>query len=98
MPMSSETWKVVSTFQRFVKYNDKNEIEGFTLAELQSAERQLGNKDPNAGFRIALRNQIADLQLKEQRKYESGIRAWQIVVGVIVALVIAGLTKLVFGS
>lgn len=98
MSMSSEAWKVVSAFQRFVKHNDKSEIKSFTLAELQNADQQLGSKDSNAGFRIALRNQIADLQLKDQRKHESGIRAWQIVVGVIVALAITGLTKLVFGS
>ena len=33
----------------------------------------------------------------EQRGYESKIRAWNIVTGIIIGLVIAGLAKLLFG-
>ena len=98
MPMSQEAWKVVAAFQRFVKDNDKSGIESFTLGELQHADQQLGNRDENTNFRLAIQNRIADLQQKDQRKHESRIRAWQVVVGIIVALAIAGLTKLVFGT
>ena len=98
MPMSQEAWKVVAAFQRFVNDNDKAGIETFTLGELQHADQQLGNKDENANFRLAIQNRIADLHRTNQRKHESRIRAWQIIVRIIVSLVIAGLIKLVFGT
>lgn len=98
MPMSQEAWKVVAAFQRFVKSGDSSEIEAFTPEELRHADQQLGNKNENTNFRLAIRNRIADLQQKGQRKHESRIRAWQVVVGIIVALAITGLTKLMFGT
>ena len=98
MQMSQETWNVVAAFQRFVKDNDNSEIEGFTLAELQHANQQLGSNDENANFRLAIKDRIADLQQQNQRKHESRIRAWVWLFGILVALVIAGLTKLVFGT
>jgi hypothetical protein len=76
----------------------KTEIESYCLTELRRIDQQLGSVDIDAGYRLAIKNRIAELEKLEETKHESKIRAWQLVVGIIAALVIAGLTKLLFGA
>ena len=93
--------EIVAAFQRSLKANNREEIEGIDLVELNQADIMLGNRDINAGFRLAMQNRIEKLEsletIKEQRKHESKIRAWKLVTGIIVALVIAGLAGWLFG-
>ena len=82
--------EIVAMFQRFLSTGDDTEISQLTLRDIKSADEQLGQRDIGAGFRIA------DLQSAEQRKHESKIRAWNLVTGIVIGLVIAGLSALLF--
>lgn len=89
--------EVVAAFQRFVKTQTPEEIDKYTLADLQQVDAALGNRDLNAGFRIAMRQRIADMQTSGERKYQSWVRivgyAVAFAVGVLVTLVAQWLTK-----
>lgn len=97
MPISPDAWKVIAAFQRFVKNNDKGEIDQFSLSDLEHADQQLGQKDLQANFRLAIKSQIAEIHKNEGRKHDSRVRALQVIVGVISALAVAGLSKYLFG-
>jgi hypothetical protein len=58
----------------------------------------LGERDVSAGFRIAMQIRTANLQGVEQRRHESKIRVFNLVTGIILGLVIAGLSVLLFGG
>jgi hypothetical protein len=82
--------EIGAAFQRYLTSNDTSEIDAFSLQELRSADEQLGEKDINAGFRIAIRNKICDLKLKETKKQECKLRAMNLLVGILIGFVIAG--------
>jgi len=91
----------VAAFQRSFKHDNTDEIESIDLVELRQADEMLGDRDISAGFRLAMQNRIKDLEnaeaKTEQRKHESKIRAWNLVTGILIGLVIAGLAKWLFG-
>ena len=90
--------EIISAFQRYLASNDRSEINNIPVSELRMTDEQLGQRDVGAGFRIAILNRIRELDETERRKHESKIRAWNLVVGIAVGLLVAGLAKLVFGS
>ena len=75
-------------FQSFVNSNNVNEISSFTIDDIRSAINYLGQRDTNAGFRLAMQDRIKDLELINQRQHESKIRAWNLVVGLLVGILI----------
>ena len=79
--------EIVAAFQRSFKRDNAEEIELISLAELREADAMLADRDLNAGFRIAIRNRIADLQQEEERQHESQIRKKQMAIGFILGLV-----------
>ena len=87
--------ETIAAFQRYFRSNDGSEIESLSLDELRSADEHLGERDTEAGYRIALRNRIADLERAEQRGHESNIRASnliaRILIGLFIGLLVAGL-------
>ncbi len=89
--------EILAAFQASFKRDNSAQIEVYSLSELRDADAMLGDRDLNAGYRIALRNRIAELEQGESRKYESKVRAWNLVTGIIIGLVIAGLARLLFG-
>ncbi len=89
--------EILAAFQATFKRDNSEQVESYSLSELRDADAMLGNQDLNAGFRIALHNRIADLEKGEDRRHESKVRAWNLVTGIIIGLVIAGLAKLLFG-
>ena len=93
--------EVIAAFQRSFKCDNHDEIESISLIELRQADEMLGNRDINAGFRLAMQNRIKELESQEnkteQRQHESKIRAWNLVKGILIGLVIAGLAKWLFG-
>lgn len=93
--------EIVAEFQRTFKRDNKEEIDAIDLVDLKQADEMLGNRDINAGFRLAMQNRIKVLEdsetKKEQRQHESKIRAWNLATGTIIGLIIAGLAKLLFG-
>ena len=88
--------EIVSIFQRYLGNNDPSEINKIKLEELVAAEERLGIRGINPDFRAVLKNKINDLKLKEARKHESGIRAWNLVTGLILGLTIAGIAAWLF--
>jgi hypothetical protein len=92
----------MAAFQSFAKSGDASKITGFSLDELREANYQLGDRDKKTGWRIALTDKIAELEKadekSEERKHQSKIRAWQLIVGILIALLIAGLSKILFGT
>jgi len=89
--------KILAAFQANFKRDNSAQIESYSLSDLRDADAMLGDRDLNAGFRIALRNRIGDLEKGDDRKHESKVSARTLVIGAIITLVIAGLGKLLFG-
>ncbi len=89
--------EIVAAFQQSFKRDNSEEIESIGLSELRDADAMLGDRDLDAGFRIAMRNRISDLELVGQRKHESRIRTSNYVMGIITGLLIAGAAKWLFG-
>lgn len=90
--------EIVSMFQRYLGNNDPSEINKIKLEELISADERLGLRDINSNFRVVIKNKIKELELKETRKYESKIRAWNLVTGLIIGLTIASITAWIFNT
>lgn len=88
--------EIVAAFQRYLSTNDTSEIDNFSLKELCSADEQLGQRDVGADFRIAIKNKISELELQDTRKHEGKIRAWNLVTGVLIGLVVTGLAAWLF--
>ena len=67
--------KVVAAFQRCIKNGTKAEVEGYSLEELRRADQQLGTRDTDAGYRLALKERIEELEeigeRQSTRKHES---------------------------
>jgi hypothetical protein len=83
--------EIVSMFQRYLSDNDPSEINKLKAEELSAAEARLGLKGINPSFREVMKNKVRDLELKEARKHESKIRAWNLVTGLILGVTIAGI-------
>lgn len=90
--------QIVAAFQRYLASSNSTEVHSFSLQQLRSADEQLGQRDIGASFRIAIQNRIKDLEELDRRQHESKIRAWNLVTGIIIGLVVAGLTKFLFGT
>ena len=84
--------QIVNTFQRIFKNNPEaeNTMQSYTLEQLRQVDEMLGNRDIDAGFRIAIRNQIKRLEEKGQRLFDGRVRAMYVGVGHISA-VLSGL-------
>lgn len=97
MAANQQTMEVMAAFQRYVKSQDLSEVEGYSLKDLLHADESLGNRDINASFRIALRNRIKALEDKNEKNYQSIVRAFSYVVafaaGVLTTLLADWLTK-----
>ena len=48
--------EIVAAFQRSLKRDNGEEIEAIGLVEVKQADEMLGNRDTDAGFRLAMRN------------------------------------------
>ena len=88
--------EVIAAFQRYLVNNNDDEIKEFSLEELRSADERLGQRDVGAGFRIAIQNRIKELELRESRRHESWIRVWNLITGILIGLVVAGLASWLF--
>jgi len=78
--------EIVRAFQLEFKRGTPSDITQFTLDELKAADAML--HDRNEGYGIAMRHRIAELELREQRKLESRVWAWNVFVGFIVGVVV----------
>jgi len=76
----------MSAFQRYMSTNDSAEIDEFSLSELRSANQQYGQRDLNAGFRIALLDRIKEIEEENANKRAGKIRAGGIIVAFVVAI------------
>lgn len=96
MPTTEKTQIIVRDFSR----EENTDNEKWSLEELEEAIADLGWRDVNSGQRIRIQNRIEVLKnteaRSEQRSYESKVRVWNIVVGIIMGLAIAGIANLLF--
>ena len=90
--------EIVSMFQRYLASKDPSEVNKLNVEELAVVEVRLGLKGINPNFREAIKNKIKELELKEARKHESKIRAWNLVTGLILGLTIAGVATWLFST
>lgn len=93
--------EIVAAFQASLKRDNSEVIEAIDLTELRQADEAVGNRDIDAGFRLAMQNRIKALEekekLTEQRVHESKIRGLNLITGILLGLVIAGLGGWLFG-
>jgi len=89
--------EIVWEFQRLCKGKECDTAQ-FALEELKAAHIRIGGQDDNEAYRKAMLIRIAELELqdqrdheadklREQRKHESKIRAWNTGVGFIAGIV-----------
>ncbi len=78
--------EIVREFQLEFKPGTPSDITKFTLDELKAADAML--RDWDEGYGIAMRHRIAELELREQRKLESKVWAWNVFVGFIVGVAV----------
>ena len=105
--------KIVAIFERFIKTRDSAERDELTLEEIRSADEQVGNRDVDRGFRIAMQNRIKELEQNEQRAHESNVRieqqaherkiGWKGLIFGVIATILTGvfgtwLTRWLFGT
>jgi len=97
--MSDQTWKVIQAFQKYTK-GDDSAIENFSAADIRRADEELGWRDKDSGWRLSMENRIDDLlraeEKEENRKEQSHVRAWQVVVGIFAALLVAAISAWLF--
>jgi hypothetical protein len=102
MPISTEAKKVVAAFQRYKKTGDKAQIEDYPIEELRQTNYQLGNRDVNAGWRLAILDRISELEKDDEklceRQHKSKMRGLKLILVIIAGLVIIGLGRLLFGN
>ena len=84
-------------FQRFLATNDPSEIDKLKAKDLAASEARMGLHFVNPSFREVIKNKVKELEQREARKHESKIRGWNLVTGILIGLVIAGLSKWLFG-
>ena len=68
MPTKPRTQEIVSLFSRYLHNDDSTLIENLTLEELEAAEIDLGWRDANSSFRLALQKRIGELKQEKQDK------------------------------
>jgi len=90
MAADQHALEVMSAFQRYVKSRDLAEIEHYSLEDLLHADESLGDRDVNDAFRKALLNRIKVIENKDEKNYQSWVRA----VGYVVAFVAGVLATL----
>ena len=89
--------EISAAFQRSLKQDNKEETGQFKLSELRDADAMLGDRDINAGYRIALRHRISYLETQEINKAASRLRAMSYVMVIVTGLLVVGLAYLLFG-
>jgi hypothetical protein len=87
--------EIVKTFQQTFKHNAEAEkkVEAYSIEHLRQVDEMLGNRDIDAGFRIAIRNQIKRLEEKSQRVFDSKVRGAYIIIGLVSAVNKRGQSK-----
>lgn len=89
--LDQKTMEIMAVFQRYEKSGDISEVASIKLEELRHADVRLGNRDIDAGFRIALRSRVRELESLSEKKYQSWVRA----LGYIVTFALGALSTIV---
>lgn len=90
--------EIVKMFQRYLGSSDSREIDKLDAQELAAAEARLRLGGTNPDFTAVLKAQIARLEQIESRKHESKVRALNLVTGLVLGLIIAGVSAWAFGA
>ena len=80
--------EIVATFRQTFKDKPEAEekVKTLTLEELRQTDEMVGPVDVEAGYRIAIRNEIRRREEQMQRVFEGKVRAGYIVVGIVSAV------------
>jgi len=80
--------EIVATFQQTFKYKKEAEekVKTYSLEQLREVDEMLGNRDIEASFRIAIRNQIKRIEENNQRLFDSKVRGMYIIVSLVSAI------------
>lgn len=83
-------------FQKYVK-GDDSFAENFSLEEIRKTDEEIGARDENQGFRLAMKNRIQELKQVSERKetetQQSHIRAWVLITGILGAILVGVILK-----
>ncbi|WP_321323645.1 hypothetical protein [Thiomicrorhabdus sp.] len=90
--------EIISMFQHYLSSGDSSEIDKLNLKDLIVAEERMSIRGMNPQFAQAIKNKIKDLELKEARQHESKIRALNLITGLILGVVISGITAWLFNT
>ncbi|WEJ63474.1 hypothetical protein [Thiomicrorhabdus lithotrophica] len=96
MPVSDK--EIIQMFQRYLASKDPSEIDKLDVRELATTEARLTINGTNQNFTAVMKSQVAKLEQQENRKHESKIRAWNLITGLLLGLVTAGVSTWLFGT
>lgn len=68
MPTTLRTQEIASLFQRYLINNDKSLIENLSLEELEAADTDLGWRDKDSSWRMAIQKRVVELKQEERDK------------------------------
>lgn len=90
--------EIVLIFQRYLSSSDPSEINQLNVEDLAAAEARLRLEGVNPQFAEIIKTKIRDLEIRENRRHESKVRAWNLVTGFILGVAVAGVAALLFPS
>ena len=70
MPTTPRTKEIIALFQKYLKTKDESLIVNLSLNELEDADTDLGWKDRDSSWRIAIQKRIGKLKLENQNTEE----------------------------
>lgn len=68
MPTKTRTQEIAALFQKYLKTHDKTIICSLSLEELEDTNIDLGWRDENSSWRLAIQNRIKELKQAKQEK------------------------------
>ncbi|HAT9730280.1 TPA: hypothetical protein JBD73_08200 [Legionella pneumophila subsp. pneumophila] len=100
MPTTPRTQKIITLFQKYLKTKDESLIANLSLDELEDADTDLGWRDRDSSWRIAIQKRIDKLKLEnqnteekseqEKQDKEANKRHWQVIwISALIAIIIA---------
>ena len=89
MSLSKKTMEIVSVFGKYAKTGDRSLIDGYNLEELEKADYELAWRDPDHGYRKALKDNIE--QIKRTRDSRSTLLK-SLFVAIIAGIIVAAFT------
>lgn len=88
--------EIIPIFQNYLATGDTCELDKLNLSELIPAAERLNIRGINPKFMEVIQTRIWLLEQQEARRYESRIRAWNLLTGLVLGLAIASIAGWLF--